>query len=105
MILPRCPAKPLSPGLKVSAGRTSIRFGELPELDLSAAEQLVEHSQVRTIAEALQHLSATAIDGQTPVAALLSRLADELARPGVGLDAFRDARRLALRAVAVAPCR
>lgn len=45
----RCPAASgLRPGLKVSAGRSGIRFGdEIPELDLTHVEQICEHSQVR----------------------------------------------------------
>jgi hypothetical protein len=36
----------LEAGMKTAATRSSIRFGEQPELDLSGVEQIVEHSQV-----------------------------------------------------------
>ena len=47
-LLHRCPgASGLSRDAKMNAGRSSLRFGELAELDLSGVEQLVEHSQAR----------------------------------------------------------
>ena len=50
----RCPtASGLSGGMKVNAGRTSIRFGELAELDLGGVEQIIEHSQVTAVTAAL----------------------------------------------------
>lgn len=46
----RCPsASGLHAGMKVSAARASVRFGELAELDLSGVEQIVEHSQARRL--------------------------------------------------------
>ena len=50
----------LQSGMKLNAARDSIRFGELPELDLSGIEQIIEHSQTRAIAEAMLHLSGGA---------------------------------------------
>ena len=90
----RCPARGggLAPAVKMSAQRSSIRFGEAPELDLGGLEQLVEHSQTRAIGEALLHLAGGPIDGSTPVAALLHGLSEAIDRDG--LDVLRPGWRL-----------
>ena len=75
----------------MAAGRERVRLGELPELDLSAVEQIVEHSQVRAIAEALLRL-APLLDGTRDVAALLAALGTEVEQKG--LDALKPDRRV-----------
>ena len=88
----RCPLRSgLATGVKVAAGRERVRLGELPELDLSAVEQIVEHSQVRAIAEALLRL-APLLDGTRDVAALLAALGTEVEQKG--LDALKPDRRV-----------
>ena len=87
----RCPgASGLSCGLKMNAARSSIRFGDLPELDLGGVEQIVEHSQVRAIAEALVHLATNSLSGNggdTPLDEALEAL--EVAIAEQGLDVLR----------------
>ena len=74
--------------MKANAARASIRLGDLPELDLSGLEQLVEHSQTRAICEALQHLGSTALSsGEAPIDSVLEAL--EAAIASGGLDVLR----------------
>lgn len=92
-LLHRCPgASGLACDAKVAAARSSIRFGDLPELDLAAVEQIVEHSQVRAIGEALVHMAAS-MDGGTSVRELLGKLRAELDGPR-GIDALHPRWRL-----------
>ena len=90
----RCPsASGLSSGMKTHATRSSVRFGELPELDLSGIEQLVEHSQVRAIAEALPTLASSSMrSGDTPADEVLARL--DAAIASGGLDVLHPSWRL-----------
>ena len=81
----------LTPGLKLSAGKSSIRLGEA-ELDLSGVEQLVEHSQVRAVGEAMLMLGGKGMDGATPIDEMLAALQTELARSGI--DALKPGWRL-----------
>ena len=90
----RCPTPSgLSAGLKVNAGRNSIRFGELPELDLCGVEQIVEHSQVRAISEVLVYLIRSGLvteQGDLTISELLTNVQaaiacgglDAVAKPG-----------------------
>lgn len=91
----RCPAAPagLASGVKVHASRDSLRFGELPELDLSGVEQIVETSQVRAIGEAIMQLASGPMRGGTPLDELLRDL-DRALDGGAGLDALRPGWRL-----------
>ena len=74
------------------AARSSIRLGDLPEIDLSAVEQLVETSQVRAIAEGLQLLAGRAMDGKTTIEELLAQLYAQIGNGG--LDALKPGWRL-----------
>ena len=87
-------ASGLHAGMKVNAMRSSIRFGELAELDLSGVEQLVEHSQVRAIGEAMTHLAANALatDDAPPLREVLAQLQAEI--DAGGLDVLRPGWRL-----------
>ena len=83
---PRCPG--LERGVKSTAGKSSIRFGDLPELDLSGVEQLVEHSQVRCISEAILAMgSGPMADGTATVEELLAQLTQLM--DSHGLDGLR----------------
>jgi len=90
----RCPSSSgLAAGIKTVAMRSSIRFGDLPELDLSGIEQIVELSQVRAIAEALLSLAQGPMaSGEATVADLLQQLTATL--DAEGLDALRPSWRL-----------
>ena len=77
--------------------REAIRFGDLPELDLGGVEQLVEHSQVRAIAEALVHLAGGALadgarEGAPPLTEVLRQLQASI--DADGLDVLRPGWRL-----------
>lgn len=86
-------ASGLQPGMKLSAMRSSIRFGDEPELDLSAMEQIVEHSQVRAIAEAMVLLAGGRMGSRKlPVAASLAELQAILDKDG--LDALKPGWRM-----------
>ena len=68
---------------------------DLLELRAKAAEgveQLVEHSQVRAVAEALLCVARTAAAGEAPIDEVLARL--EAAIAADGLDALRPSARL-----------
>jgi len=89
----RCPtASGLAGGHKVSVSRSSVRFGDLTELDVASVEQLVEPSQTRAIAEALQRLASSGLDGTATLNQLLKQL--EAAVDRDGLDALRPGFRL-----------
>ena len=89
--MPRVPVRVigssgLSHGMKTAGTRSSIRFGELPELDLSGVEQIVEHSQVRAIAEACIQLCTAANSRSGPMATCDLPLPDALANIQAQID-------------------
>ena len=82
-------ASGLDAQMKVRTDATAIRLGDLPELDISYVEQIVERSQVRAIAEMLLFLARTGkMDGRHTMADLLNviesgmRVNDPLLRNG-----------------------
>ena len=90
--MPRVPVRVigssgLSHGMKTAGTRSSIRFGELPELDLSGVEQIVEHSQVRAIAEACILLCSAATNNRAgPMASRELPLPEALAQLQAQID-------------------
>ena len=80
-LLHRCPTgSGITRDAKLYAGREALRFGELPETDLSCVEQIVEHSQVRAIGQAVLALP---LDEGHSVRELLGLLEGMLARDGI----------------------
>ncbi|KAE8990453.1 hypothetical protein PR003_g21728 [Phytophthora rubi] len=76
---------PLSRGFEVngkvvSRGLGKIQYGEV-DLDLSAVEQIVEPSQVRTIADAIQKMRSF-MDGKSTLDEVLAKLESEMDRTG-----------------------
>ncbi|RLN61839.1 hypothetical protein BBJ29_003865 [Phytophthora kernoviae] len=76
---------PLSRGFEVngkivSRGVDKIQYGEM-DLDLSAVEQIVEPSQVRTIADAIQK-ARSYMDGKRTLEEVISMLESEMDRTG-----------------------
>ena len=67
--------------LAVSPSALAVtRTGELPETDLSCVEQIVEHSQVRTIGQAVLELP---MEGDRSVRELLDILEEKISRDGI----------------------
>ncbi|KAE8896760.1 hypothetical protein PF005_g4247 [Phytophthora fragariae] len=67
-------------GKVVSRGLGKIQYGEV-DLDLSAVEQIVEPSQVRTIADAIQKMRSF-MDGKSTLDEVLAKLESEMDRTG-----------------------
>lgn len=70
-------------GGKVAARRReTIQYGD-GEVDLAGVEQLVEHSQTRAIADALQLCAKTYMDGRRTVREVVDALNEDIERDGL----------------------
>ena len=81
----RCPGgSGLQDQSKIVASKTSIRFGDLDELDLSYVEQIVEYSQVRGIGEILVKMAQSGqMGGSTSISEILREVESAVERGGL----------------------
>ncbi|KAL3668503.1 hypothetical protein V7S43_006585 [Phytophthora oleae] len=87
------PRIPLTPGFGVngkvvSRGFDKIQYGEV-DLDLSCVEQIVEPSQVRAIADAIQK-ARSFMDGKRTLEEVLDKLESEMDRTGLDAVGFHN---------------